>query len=107
MADLGITLMHWLSHRSALLWRLHAVHRSVHRIYGLNGLMKHPLITGTAPAEWLAGNAQAQHAIQRRHDLMGIVRMGPSITTDPGEQTEIARQPELTLPARFSHDGVS
>jgi sterol desaturase/sphingolipid hydroxylase (fatty acid hydroxylase superfamily) len=42
-ADLGVTLMHWLSHRSALLWRLHAVHHSVPRLYGFNGLMKHPL----------------------------------------------------------------
>lgn len=55
VADLGITLVHWLSHRSALLWRLHAVHHSVRRMYGLNGLMKHPLhqaleaLAGTAP----------------------------------------------------------
>lgn len=42
-ADLGITLMHWLSHRNALLWRLHAVHHSAPRLYGFNGLMKHPL----------------------------------------------------------------
>lgn len=43
VADFGVTLMHWLSHRSALLWRLHAVHHSVPRLYGFNGLMKHPL----------------------------------------------------------------
>lgn len=43
LADLGITLMHYLSHRNALLWRLHAVHHSVRRMYGFNGLMKHPL----------------------------------------------------------------
>ena len=55
VADLGITLMHWLSHRSAWLWRLHAVHHSVERMYGLNGLMKHPLhqaaeaLAGTGP----------------------------------------------------------
>lgn len=55
LADIGITLMHWFSHRSALLWRLHAVHHSVQRMYGLNGLMKHPLhqaveaLAGTAP----------------------------------------------------------
>ena len=41
--DFGITLAHWLSHRWGLLWRLHAVHHSVKRAYGLNGLMKHPL----------------------------------------------------------------
>lgn len=52
VADLGITLMHWLSHRQAWLWRLHAVHHSVQRMYGLNGLMKHPLHLGL---EALAG----------------------------------------------------
>ncbi|HEX6116997.1 MAG TPA: sterol desaturase family protein [Solirubrobacterales bacterium] len=41
--DLGITIAHWLSHRWGPLWRLHAVHHSVKRAYGLNGLMKHPL----------------------------------------------------------------
>ncbi|EST15002.1 fatty acid hydroxylase superfamily protein [Pseudomonas putida S610] len=43
LADLGITLVHYASHRSAWLWRLHAVHHSVTRLYGFNGLMKHPL----------------------------------------------------------------
>ncbi|WP_371227236.1 sterol desaturase family protein [Pseudomonas sp. QE6] len=43
IADLGITLVHYASHRSPLLWRLHAVHHSVTRMYGFNGLMKHPL----------------------------------------------------------------
>jgi sterol desaturase/sphingolipid hydroxylase (fatty acid hydroxylase superfamily) len=41
--DFGITIAHWLSHRWGPLWRLHAVHHSVKRAYGLNGLMKHPL----------------------------------------------------------------
>lgn len=41
--DLGITLMHFASHRWPILWRLHAVHHSVRRMYGFNGLMKHPL----------------------------------------------------------------
>ncbi len=55
VADLGITLAHWLSHRWPLLWRLHAVHHSVTRMYGFNGLMKHPLhqaveaLAGTTP----------------------------------------------------------
>lgn len=40
--DAGITLTHWFSHRMELLWRFHAVHHSVRRFYGLNGLMKHP-----------------------------------------------------------------
>src|SRR3954447_12097121 len=41
--DFGITVAHFLSHHWAPLWRLHAVHHSVKRFYGLNGLMKHPL----------------------------------------------------------------
>ncbi|MDH4652493.1 MULTISPECIES: sterol desaturase family protein [unclassified Pseudomonas] len=55
VADLGVTLMHYLSHRLEPLWRLHAVHHSVQRLYGFNGLMKHPLhqaveaLAGTAP----------------------------------------------------------
>ena len=43
LADAGITLMHYASHRVGALWRLHAVHHSVERLYGFNGLMKHPL----------------------------------------------------------------
>jgi sterol desaturase/sphingolipid hydroxylase (fatty acid hydroxylase superfamily) len=41
--DLGITLAHYASHRYAWLWRFHAVHHSVRRFYGLNGMMKHPV----------------------------------------------------------------
>lgn len=41
--DFGITAAHWLSHHWGPLWRLHAVHHSVTRFYGFNGLMKHPL----------------------------------------------------------------
>lgn len=43
IADAGITLAHMASHRVAVLWRFHAVHHSVQRMYGFNGLMKHPL----------------------------------------------------------------
>ena len=43
LADLGITLVHYASHTIGILWRFHAVHHSVKRFYGLNGLMKHPL----------------------------------------------------------------
>jgi sterol desaturase/sphingolipid hydroxylase (fatty acid hydroxylase superfamily) len=43
VADCGITLAHYFSHRLPWLWRLHAVHHSVQRLYGFNGLMKHPL----------------------------------------------------------------
>ena len=32
IADAGITLMHYASHRIAALWRLHAVHHSVQRL---------------------------------------------------------------------------
>lgn len=43
VADLGITLAHRLSHRVGWMWELHAVHHSVKRFYGWNGLVKHPL----------------------------------------------------------------
>jgi len=43
IADVGITLAHFASHRIQVLWRLHAVHHSIKRMYGFNGLMKHPL----------------------------------------------------------------
>ena len=55
VADAGITLAHRASHRWPVLWRFHAVHHSVSRMYGLNGLLKHPLhqafetICGTLP----------------------------------------------------------
>lgn len=53
--DAGITLTHYASHRVPLLWRFHAVHHSVRRMYGFNGLMKHPIhqsietLAGTLP----------------------------------------------------------
>ncbi len=55
IADVGITLAHYASHKVDVLWRLHAVHHSVKRMYGFNGLMKHPLhqtietLAGTTP----------------------------------------------------------
>jgi len=55
VADAGITGIHWASHHNKFLWRFHAVHHSVTRMYGFNGLMKHPvhqaieLMAGTAP----------------------------------------------------------
>lgn len=55
LADFAFTIIHWLSHRYAFLWRLHAVHHGVARLYGLNGLVRHPLhqildmVLGTAP----------------------------------------------------------
>ena len=41
--DLGIAAAHHASHRWNALWRFHAVHHSVKRLYGFNGLMKHPV----------------------------------------------------------------
>lgn len=43
VADAGITLCHYASHRYEWLWRFHAPHHSVKRMYGFNGLIKHPL----------------------------------------------------------------
>ncbi len=43
IADCGITLVHYASHVNSTLWRFHAVHHSIKRMYGFNGLMKHPL----------------------------------------------------------------
>jgi len=53
--DFGVTLAHYASHRLRWLWRFHAVHHSVERMYGFNGLMKHPvhqsieMAAGTVP----------------------------------------------------------
>lgn len=41
--DFAMTMMHYLSHRFTFLWRLHAVHHGVTRLYGFNGLVRHPL----------------------------------------------------------------
>jgi len=41
--DLGITFAHAASHHVTLLWRFHAVHHSVARMYGMNGILKHPV----------------------------------------------------------------
>ncbi|MEL7303895.1 MAG: sterol desaturase family protein, partial [Pseudomonadota bacterium] len=55
MADMAFTAIHYLSHRIPLLWRLHAIHHGVGRLYGFNGLVRHPLhqsldmIVGTLP----------------------------------------------------------
>ncbi len=43
LLDVGITLAHFASHRVSFLWRFHAVHHSVRRMYGFNGLLKHPV----------------------------------------------------------------
>tara|TARA_B100000446_G_scaffold187517_1_gene217010 strand:- start:4369 stop:5415 length:1047 start_codon:yes stop_codon:yes gene_type:complete len=41
--DIGSTLFHWLSHKSPLFWRFHAIHHAPKRLYGFNGIMKHPV----------------------------------------------------------------
>jgi sterol desaturase/sphingolipid hydroxylase (fatty acid hydroxylase superfamily) len=41
--DLAVTLLHYASHHVAWLWKLHGVHHGVHRLYGFNGLVRHPL----------------------------------------------------------------
>ncbi|MBN8501155.1 MAG: sterol desaturase family protein [Sphingomonadales bacterium] len=43
LLDAGISLAHFASHRIPVLWRFHAVHHSVRRMYGFNGLLKHPV----------------------------------------------------------------
>lgn len=55
VVDFTFTMVHYVSHRRPLLWRLHAVHHGVSRLYGFNGLVRHPLhqaldmAVGTAP----------------------------------------------------------
>lgn len=41
--DFGITLTHYYSHKSDLLWKFHEPHHSLQGLYGFNGLMKHPI----------------------------------------------------------------
>lgn len=43
LADAALTYLHYLSHKWGFLWRLHAVHHGVGRLYGFNGLVRHPL----------------------------------------------------------------
>lgn len=41
--DLGLYVMHRVSHQWAWAWRLHAIHHSAQRLYWLNGERRHPL----------------------------------------------------------------
>ena len=43
LLDVGVSAAHHGSHKWQWLWRFHAVHHSVKRLYGFNGLMKHPV----------------------------------------------------------------
>jgi sterol desaturase/sphingolipid hydroxylase (fatty acid hydroxylase superfamily) len=92
IADFGITLTHFASHRYGWLWRLHAVHHAAPRLYGFNGLMKHPLhqalelTAGTTPlvimgfgtsVAWLLSFAVAiQLLLQHSNVDMRIGRLG-------------------------------
>lgn len=55
IADFNMTMIHYWSHRLSWLWRLHAIHHGVHRLYSFNGLVRHPLhqmldlLAGTFP----------------------------------------------------------
>lgn len=41
--DIGSTLFHYLSHKNTFFWRFHAIHHVPIRLYGFNGIMKHPV----------------------------------------------------------------
>jgi sterol desaturase/sphingolipid hydroxylase (fatty acid hydroxylase superfamily) len=43
VTDFITTSIHYFSHRVGWLWRLHSVHHGVNRLYGFNGLVRHPL----------------------------------------------------------------
>jgi sterol desaturase/sphingolipid hydroxylase (fatty acid hydroxylase superfamily) len=43
VVDCTMTVIHYWSHRIGFLWRLHAIHHGVHRLYGFNGFVRHPL----------------------------------------------------------------
>jgi sterol desaturase/sphingolipid hydroxylase (fatty acid hydroxylase superfamily) len=55
VADCMLTLHHYMSHRVSWFWTLHSVHHGVNRLYGFNGLVRHPLhqqidlVIGMAP----------------------------------------------------------
>jgi len=43
VADMGMTVIHYASHRVGWLWSMHSVHHGVHRLYSFNGMVRHPL----------------------------------------------------------------
>jgi sterol desaturase/sphingolipid hydroxylase (fatty acid hydroxylase superfamily) len=55
IVDCTMTMIHYWSHRISFLWRLHAIHHGVHRLYGFNGFVRHPvhqaldIVVGTLP----------------------------------------------------------
>ncbi|MGE0673556.1 MAG: sterol desaturase family protein [Methylibium sp.] len=56
--DLSLYVMHRLSHRHGLLWRLHSIHHSSNRLYWLNGERRHPLHLAFQHA-WTTGWARS------------------------------------------------
>ena len=92
IADAGISLTHFFSHRYSWLWRLHAVHHAAPRLYAFNGLMKHPIhqaielsaatvpliVLGFGPTiAWLVGYAVAiQLLLQHSNVDMRIGKLG-------------------------------
>ncbi|MGF1544370.1 MAG: sterol desaturase family protein [Parvularculaceae bacterium] len=60
IADAGFTIARIVSHRWPLMWRFHEPHHAPHRLYGLNGMIKHPVNVGAEAAAglsplWLLG----------------------------------------------------
>jgi len=41
--DCMMTLIHYWSHHLEWLWKFHAIHHGVYRLYGFNGFVRHPL----------------------------------------------------------------
>ncbi len=94
VADLGITVVHLASHKTGVLWRFHAVHHSITRFYGLNGLMKHPLHqTVEMAAGWHRWSARATESRAVRWLAAGTVS-----DSEPG-----SRCLQWTVVARYEH----
>jgi len=55
IADCVMTIIHYWSHKVNWLWKFHAIHHGVQRLYGFNGFVRHPLhqaldiVLGTVP----------------------------------------------------------
>lgn len=100
--DAGVTMAHWSSHRWAVLWRFHAVHHGARRLYGLNGLMKHPVhliietVAGMAPlivlgidtatASALAGFVAVQLVLQHANVNYSVGPLGRWLAWNAGHR---------------------
>ncbi len=49
LSELGVYVLHRIQHQGGLLWRIHAIHHSVPRLYWLNSARDHPLETVVYP----------------------------------------------------------